>query len=50
MTTTLATPRPTATHCLRCEKVIQERWDPSEAVCASCALEYQLFDRESRFE
>jgi hypothetical protein len=48
MTTALATPRLAPTHCLRCEKRIQERWDPTEAICANCALERELFERESR--
>jgi hypothetical protein len=48
-TTPVATP-PAATRCLRCEKPIKERWeDPSVPICASCALELELFDRESRF-
>lgn len=37
-----------ATHCLRCENLIKERWEPTEPICANCALERELFDRESR--
>ena len=43
-----APPRPAPTHCLRCENRIQERWDPREPICANCALERELFEREER--
>lgn len=46
---TTAAPRLAATHCLRCEDRIQERWDPAKPLCAKCALEEELFDREARF-
>lgn len=38
-----------ASRCLRCEKEIKERWaDLGTPICATCALEAELFDRESR--
>jgi len=38
-----------ATYCLRCERLIVERWgDPSVPICAPCGLEAELFDREER--
>jgi len=40
----------TASRCLRCEQAIKDPWkDPGVPICATCALEAELFDRESRF-
>lgn len=36
--------------CLHCQAPIDERWEPAERLCASCALESDLFDRDNRRE
>jgi len=34
--------------CARCDEPIVERWDPERDLCARCALESDLFDRDAR--
>ena len=49
MTSTIhVVPKSPVLHCLRCNHLIVERWDPNEPLCANCVLERELFDRDSR--
>lgn len=50
MTSTIhVVPKSPALHCQRCEQLIKEQWNPNEPLCANCALEQELFEREMRY-
>jgi hypothetical protein len=39
-----------AESCVSCDEPVGERWDPDKNLCARCALDAELFDRDSRRE